>query len=350
MVDVAIPSVIRCWALREQLSIREISRRTGLSRNSIRKYLRSCCQPSTGDMHFAVTIQIMKATNIFRRWWRQQNEKNTFKKGMIGFSKLCRAAVIRDDPAAINIRVRAIWYGDQTRSRILWTDGMGRKWQWHLFVAFSGALKNPSERDNIIERSLQNLLNPPENSEWNELEFRTAEEVAQRLLALIAVVWRANSNEELAQQGIAWAAKHSIDTFLSPLEQRFVFDAQRPDQSDIVNFGWRAEAMIPLIWALGGIPLLPPSHERADIWRIPLVQQARQSPADFIARARLRPENEVGVEEDRLYNEHWHVVDAQLHRRPVPDSLDAGIVVERRYALSWMIGYGTSWDEVPIDT
>jgi transposase len=34
-------SVIRRWALREQLSIREISRRTGLSRNTIRKYLRA---------------------------------------------------------------------------------------------------------------------------------------------------------------------------------------------------------------------------------------------------------------------------------------------------------------------
>src|SRR5271168_3985068 len=33
-------SVIRRWALRDQLSIREIGRRTGLSRNTIRKYLR----------------------------------------------------------------------------------------------------------------------------------------------------------------------------------------------------------------------------------------------------------------------------------------------------------------------
>ena len=41
MIDVAILSVIRRWALREQLSIREISRRTGLSRNTIRMYLRS---------------------------------------------------------------------------------------------------------------------------------------------------------------------------------------------------------------------------------------------------------------------------------------------------------------------
>jgi transposase len=37
----ALLSVIRRWALRDQLSIREIARRTCLSRNTIRKYLRS---------------------------------------------------------------------------------------------------------------------------------------------------------------------------------------------------------------------------------------------------------------------------------------------------------------------
>ncbi|MDP9895706.1 transcriptional regulator with XRE-family HTH domain [Variovorax boronicumulans] len=34
-------SVIRRWALREQMSIREIVRRTGLSRNTVKKYLRA---------------------------------------------------------------------------------------------------------------------------------------------------------------------------------------------------------------------------------------------------------------------------------------------------------------------
>jgi transposase len=37
----ALLSVIRRWAFRDQVSIREISRRTGLSRNTIRKYLRA---------------------------------------------------------------------------------------------------------------------------------------------------------------------------------------------------------------------------------------------------------------------------------------------------------------------
>lgn len=39
MIDVALLSVVRRWHLREGASIREIARRTQLSRNTIRKYL-----------------------------------------------------------------------------------------------------------------------------------------------------------------------------------------------------------------------------------------------------------------------------------------------------------------------
>lgn len=41
MIDVALLSVIRRWHFREGLPIREITRRTGLSRNTVRKYLAS---------------------------------------------------------------------------------------------------------------------------------------------------------------------------------------------------------------------------------------------------------------------------------------------------------------------
>ena len=41
VIDMDLLSVIRRWSFRDQLPIREICRRTGLSRNTIRKYLRS---------------------------------------------------------------------------------------------------------------------------------------------------------------------------------------------------------------------------------------------------------------------------------------------------------------------
>jgi hypothetical protein len=41
VIDMALLSVIRRWHFREGMPIREIERRTALSRNTIRKYLRS---------------------------------------------------------------------------------------------------------------------------------------------------------------------------------------------------------------------------------------------------------------------------------------------------------------------
>ena len=41
MIHMGLLNVIRRMALREQLPIREIARRTGLSRNTIRKYLKA---------------------------------------------------------------------------------------------------------------------------------------------------------------------------------------------------------------------------------------------------------------------------------------------------------------------
>ena len=40
VIDMGFLKVIRRWALREKMPIREIARRTGVSRNTIKKYLR----------------------------------------------------------------------------------------------------------------------------------------------------------------------------------------------------------------------------------------------------------------------------------------------------------------------
>jgi DNA-binding transcriptional regulator LsrR (DeoR family) len=41
MIDMALLSVLKRWYFRDGMLIREITRRTGLSRNTVRKYLAS---------------------------------------------------------------------------------------------------------------------------------------------------------------------------------------------------------------------------------------------------------------------------------------------------------------------
>jgi len=41
VIDVALIGIIRRWHIRDQISLREISRRLGISRNTVRRYIRS---------------------------------------------------------------------------------------------------------------------------------------------------------------------------------------------------------------------------------------------------------------------------------------------------------------------
>jgi len=77
-------SVIRRWHFRDQLSIREIAKRTGLSRNTIRKYLRS----DTVEPRFKVPERPSKLDPFAERlsaWLRREmgrsrKQKRTIKR------------------------------------------------------------------------------------------------------------------------------------------------------------------------------------------------------------------------------------------------------------------------------
>lgn len=177
---------------------------------------------------------------------------------------------------------------------------------------------------------------------------RTAREAAHRLLVLMAVTSRAH--EEVAEQTVHWVRENGIDAFFSPRERVFYYSREQPADQDVFDFSWRAEALVSIAWALGEFGEFPPLNEQTDIWEIPLVQRAVDSPKDFIARAALRPANEIERMESELYHQHWRVRDAQLFNKPMPPELDPGVVHERRYGLSWLVGWGDDWDDVPTDT
>jgi len=79
VIDMALLSVIRRWHFREHLSIREIGRRTGLSRNTIRKYLRV----EGGEPKFKVPERPSKLDPFADRlsaWLRTESKKSRKQK------------------------------------------------------------------------------------------------------------------------------------------------------------------------------------------------------------------------------------------------------------------------------
>ncbi|WP_375211521.1 IS21 family transposase, partial [Hyphococcus sp.] len=78
----ALLSVIRRWHYRDHLSIREIARRTGLSRNTVRKYLRS----DTVEPRFKVPERPSKLDPFVERltvWLRREMGRSRKQKRTI---------------------------------------------------------------------------------------------------------------------------------------------------------------------------------------------------------------------------------------------------------------------------
>jgi transposase len=84
VIDVALLSVIRRWHLREGMPIREISRRTGLSRNTVRKYLASGVveprYPKRKSPSKLDDYELTLTSWLFRESRRHRKQRKTLKQ------------------------------------------------------------------------------------------------------------------------------------------------------------------------------------------------------------------------------------------------------------------------------
>lgn len=176
---------------------------------------------------------------------------------------------------------------------------------------------------------------------------RVPQEVAKRVLALIAVIDKAYN--KVSERLEDWVTNQRIRDYFSPDETAF-YHNPKPARQEIVNFTWRVESLVTLSWALGMIAKLPPLSIQMSWADTPVLMQAAEDPDRFIETATLRPIEILNEAEQDLYHQHWRVRDAQLFGKPMPEELSPGIVYERRYAASWLMGWGDDWDNVPTDT
>jgi hypothetical protein len=108
-----------------------------------------------------------------------------------------------------------------------------------------------------------------ESNTKSELTPRSAHETARRVLALLTVISKVHDPERC----VAWMRKHNLERDLSPAEAAFV-EQESPPEGSRVAFSWRAEALVSLIWALGGLPKMPPFNEQFEIFGVEMVKEA----------------------------------------------------------------------------
>lgn len=181
----------------------------------------------------------------------------------------------------------------------------------------------------------------------DQLIVRESSEVARRILALIAVIGKAHQGTN--SKFIEWFQKNEIEQYLSTDEKEFLKTTE-PSQKDIINFSWRAEALTSLLWAINLIPEMPALNQQFNVYSVNELLEIIKNPIELFSKIKLKTDEELIEMENELYHQHWRVRDAQLFNKKMPSELNPGIVYERRYAMSWLIGYGDDWDNVPTDT
>ncbi|CAN5909545.1 DUF4272 domain-containing protein [soil metagenome] len=189
-----------------------------------------------------------------------------------------------------------------------------------------------------------------------ELKERSSLEIAERTLALVAIIARAQQQDWVGD----WARQFNIHDYFSDEELGF-FDTPAPDHQIAVNFSWKAESLVALVWSLGDLREMPPLSEQFWVLDTDFIKVAMRNPNSFRFSATKRPSEEINEMDGFLYHQHWRVRDKQLGfnvgaahplavgELPV-DQLNSSVVLERRYGLSWIVGWGENWDDVPTDT
>jgi len=160
------------------------------------------------------------------------------------------------------------------------------------------------------------------------------------------------------------------------------------DEPAVVDAVWRGEALGTLLWALQ-LAELPPYDRPFD---------TQEVVGSELEGAELRDEEEVALEQESARLWHWRARTTELqsrggvelparyatfdqlvaatamrgyeqgllpppmrgdfraygkiyrHLTPAQHAEAHSIAAERHHALSWLVGVGTAWDEVPLDT
>ena len=132
-----------------------------------------------------------------------------------------------------------------------------------------------------------------------------------------------------------------------------MFEEPQPSAQQLVDAGWRAEALFVLVWAIGLVDELPPANQQADtaLFQELLPPFAEVSAEAIISQAKRRSDAELLEMADVILKLHWEARDAKYRLGRAATHVEIEIIQERHHAINWVIGYdGVAWDDITTDT
>lgn len=177
---------------------------------------------------------------------------------------------------------------------------------------------------------------------------RDAQEIARRCIVLCCVsACRSFPPGEFNE----WLQAEGLWGDLSPLEVELLTSSQ-PTEKQFINSSWRSEALQVLLWSICKLAGLPPLTELVNVVNMLDVMPLRDSDtAEFTSSATLRPESEIDSELEKIVSAHWKIRNARNHPNDMHEPMIEGVVVERHWALEWIVNYDDEpWDQVPLTT
>lgn len=178
-----------------------------------------------------------------------------------------------------------------------------------------------------------------------EVQLRTAQEVAKRAVCLMAVACEAEGRPDYS--ALEFLKKHGLEGELSPAEKELlgnkeVFEKQRS------LFTWRYESLATLMWCLKQRKDFPfPDAQQKPRIDIDVIEKDVKG---FIDNATLRPTEEILNQTDLAYRCMWAGVDAR-HKGKEQAGMILSVVYERLYAFNWITRLkNAKWDDVSTDS
>lgn len=178
------------------------------------------------------------------------------------------------------------------------------------------------------------------------IEFsKSFHDIQGRLLTLNAVV--AFSYGCPKEKVESWLEHNELIGNLTNLEYEHIFENSSLPKG---RFKWQVEALWALAWSLSVVEQLDFSKTCSDNFINLMPDVSKIESLDWFKRkTKLRDLDEILSKLDLAYCLHWAINDGKLSNIPNRSIVQDGVIVERRWALEWIIGKD-EWDDVQLDT